>query len=60
MYCLGCDVVIVESEKGFRGLYSILDFASTNHMFGVKNVGSCELFGMTTRKYGHFSLDESW
>ena len=51
MYCLESDV---ESGKGFRGLYSILDFASTNHTFGIKNVGSCELFGITTRGYSHF------
>jgi len=51
---LGSDVVIVESGKGFRGLYSILDFAGMNCALGIENIGSCELFGTTTRGYSHF------
>ena len=45
---------MVESGKGFGSLYSILDFASTNRALGVENVGSCKLFGTTTRGYSHF------
>ena len=54
MYCLSRDSGIVESGKGFGGLHSILDFASTNQVLGIEDIGSCKLFGVTTRGYSHF------